>query len=439
MSYVAMAGYDYDKKYYLTSSFRMDGSSRFHKDIRWGNFYSIGAGWIVSNEDFMEPLKEVLSFTKVNVSYGELGNNKTMDGDYVDYFPYISTVYEASNGDNMGYLLSGLVEDKVTWEKVLSFNVGLNLGFFNDRIELDVDYYRKVTKDLLLDKPLPPSIGWTSILVNEGGLLNYGFEGVIRSKNISTDDFKWNTSMNFSLDRNTITELNQKEVIEGTKKWMVGKSIYDFFIPEYAGVDPKDGMAQWYKNEKDKDGKKTGKRVLTKKYSEADKYYQGSSLPDIIGGFNNYISYGDFDLDILLNFSFGGMVYDNSYSSLTDGMKKLGKQQSVDIKKRWTKPGDRTDFPLLLSNSINRAGALSSRYLFKNDYIRLKAVTLGYNIPNSVIHKINLSKLRVYLQGDNLLTYQSHKGIDPEQSFNGVTNSRSRSLRTFSLGVKIEF
>lgn len=194
----------------------------------------------------------------------------------------------------------------------------------------------------------------------------------------------------------------------------------------------------WYKDVLDTDGEPTGVRETTKDYSEATRYYQGSSLPDVTGGFNTDLKVGNFDFNMLFNFSLGSKIYDYSYAGLMDGFSRPGYTASPDVAGRWQQPGDITDVPVLL-NSQNDFNGTSTRFLFDNDYLRLRAVTLGYSLPTDIINKISLDQVRLYLRGDNLFTLQSHKGIDPEQNVSGTTDSRSSLLKTFSVGINVQF
>ena len=433
-SYLGRLTYNYGEKYFLEGSYRQDGSSRFNSDVRWGSFYAVGGSWIVSQEKFMQNI-ESISELKLRASYGELGNNR-LDS----YFPYIQLFETGYNElDNTGVVLGGAVDPNLFWEKTASANYGLEIGFLKNRIMATVDYYSKESVDLVYAKPLPGSTGNTSITTNIGALKNYGWEFTLNTRNIVTPDFLWTTNLNFSLDKNEISELSQKSFINGTKKWEVGRSLYEFFIQDWAGVDPATGYGMWYKDVLGTDGTPTGERVTTKVYAEATRYYvDKSSLPDVIGGFTNYFKYKNFDLNVLLNFSYGSYVYDSSYASLMEGFEAPGRAASQDLANRWQQPGDITDVPLFLASN-NDFNSQSTRFLFKNDYIRLKALNFGYNLPKDYLNKINVSRLRVFLQGDNLWTYQSDKGIDPEQSLAGTTDSRSYNQRVVSFGINLEF
>lgn len=438
-SYLGRLTYNYNEKYFLEGSFRRDGSTRFAKDVRWGNFYAVGGSWLISEENFLKNI-EALSFLKLKGSYGELGNNRIFASDgSQNYFPYIQS-YETgwSELDNTGVVLGNVVDKNLTWEKTASTNIGLEFGLFKNRISGTVDYYSKKSVDLIMSKPLPSPING-GILTNAGAVKNYGWEFSLNTKNVSTTNFLWTTSLNFSIDKSEVAKLTQESFVKGTKRWEVGRSIYEFYIQEWAGVDPATGYGMWYKDVLGTDGKPTGEKVTTKVYSEASRHYVGkSSLPDVIGGLTNYFNYKGFDLNVLFNFSFGASVYDSTYASLMDGFKTSGRAASQDVLDRWQNPGDITNVPLVLSSN-NDFTSQSTRFLFKNDYVRLKALNFGYNLPSSLIEKINISKLRLYFQGDNLWTYQTHKGIDPEQNLDGTTNSRSYNQKVVSFGINLEF
>ncbi|WP_202110868.1 SusC/RagA family TonB-linked outer membrane protein [Flavobacterium hydrocarbonoxydans] len=447
-SYLGRLAYNYKEKYFVEGSYRKDGSSRFDKDVRWGDFFSVGGSWLISEENFLKN-NSIFTYLKLRSSYGELGNNKTLYGNDTstdtnsslnNYFPYLQLFETGWNElNNTGVVLGDTIDRLLTWEKTSSTDIGIDFGFFNNRLFGTVDYYNKKSIDLIYSKPLPGSTGNTGVTTNNGGLRNYGWEITLNSKNFKTANFDWTTGLNFSFNNNEITELTQESFIKGTKKWEVGRSLYDYFIQDWAGVDPETGYGMWYKDVLGTDGKPTGEKVTTTKYFEATKYYVGkTSLPDVVGGFTNYFRYKNIDLNILFNFSYGSYVYDNSYANLLEGFKSSGKVAHVDIENRWQKPGDVTDVPLLLASN-NDFNAQSTRFLYKNDYVRLKALNFGYNFPQSILDKTKLTKLRLYFQGDNLWTYQTHKGIDPEQDFDGATNNRSYNLRVVSFGLNLEF
>ncbi|WP_290271761.1 SusC/RagA family TonB-linked outer membrane protein [Algibacter miyuki] len=432
-SYLARVAYNFDKTYYLEFSGRRDGSTRFATDTRWGNFFSTGGSWIVSNEAFLED-SNVITDLKLRASYGELGNNRG-----IGLFPYQSIFQSGyTNEGNSGLLLEGVVDPLLSWEKTASTNFGVDFELFNGKLYGSVDYYNKESKALIYDVPLSPSTGVKQIRTNNGTLRNYGWEFSLNSNIVSNDNFTWNAGLNFSFDKNEIKELTQDQFISGTKLWKEGNSLFDFYLRDYAGVDPADGFGMWYKDITDSEGEVTG-RETTKVYADATRYEQDkSSLPSVIGGFTNSITYKQFDLGMLLNYSFGAYLLDTDYSGLMNGFSSPGGSAHPDNFKAWQNPGDITDVPLLLASNNNHASQ-STQYLFKNDYVRLKSLTIGYSLPQATLAKTGLSKLRLYLQADNVFTWQSHEGIEPEQAFSGVTNARSPLQSTTAIGVNIEF
>ncbi|WP_152285529.1 SusC/RagA family TonB-linked outer membrane protein [Flavicella marina] len=438
-SFLSRVAYNYKEKYFGEISYRQDASSRFSPETRVGSFFAIGGSWILSEEAFIQNIDQI-QFLKLRASYGELGNNKTQDefGD-PDYFPYLS-LYETgwNELDNTGVILGNISDTGLTWEKTASSNIGIDFGMFGQYLNGSIDYYTKTSVDLIYDRPLPSSTGNDAIKTNVGSLKNYGIEVSLRSNIISNKNFKWTTGLNFSFDRNKITELTQESFINGTKRWEVGRSLYDFYLTEWAGVNPANGKGMWYVDIEDAEGDVIG-RDVTEEYADATRnYVNKSSLPDMIGGFTNNLVYKQFDLNFLFNFSFGSYVYDSSYASLMNGMEDVGRAAHTDLQYRWQKPGDITHVPLLY-NSQNDFTSRSDRFLFKNDYIRLKALTFGYNLPKTITNKMNISRLRLFMQGDNLFTWQSHKGLDPEQNLAGTTDSRSYNLKTVSLGLNLDF
>lgn len=445
-SYLGRAAYNFRERYYFEASYRTDGSTRFGQDVRWGDFYSIGGAWVASEEPFMESIPAI-SFLKLKASLGEVGNNLTTDpldvgSDDLGYFPYLMLFVTGWNqGPFTGVLLPDRLADAfLTWEKTRSTNFGIEMRFLNDRFGANIEYYNRESVDLIYDRPIANSTGYRAITTNVGAVRNYGLEVTLTSTNIQKPNFLWTTSLNFSRDRNEITELTQESFISGTKRWEVGRSLYEFYIQEWAGVNPENGMGRWYRDVLDADGQPTGERTTTESYSQATRYYVGkSALPDMIGGISNYIRYGSFDLSFLFNFSVGSYIYDSQYARLMNGFETPGDgAASVDIKKRWQKPGDYTDVPLLLASN-NDFNTTSTRFLFKNDYLRLRAVNFGYNLPRTITERLDIQRLRVYFQGDNLLTILSHKGLDPEQSVAGTTDNRSYNQKIASIGLNLTF
>lgn len=430
-SYISRLSYNYDKTYFLEGSYRRDGSSRFAEDVRWGDFFSVGGSWILSNESFVQNISQI-DFMKLRASYGEVGNNRG-----IGYFPYMQLFVTGWNNlSNTGVLSGSVADPNLAWEKTSITNVGLDFGI-GGRFSGAIEYYSKESIDLIYDKPLAISTGNESITTNVGSIKNTGIEFTLDANVIKSQDLNFDLGFNISTNSNEITELTQDEFISGTKKWMVGKSLYDWYIREWAGVDPDDGYGMWYVDTLDDDGNVTG-RETTKEYSEATRYYidDKSSLPKYTGGITANINYKNFDFSTLLYFSLGSYQYDSQYASLMSGMER-NDQGHPDLANRWQQPGDVTDVPLLL-NTSNDFNATSTRFLYKNDWGRVKSLSLGYTFDDEVNTRLKTQSIRVFLQGDNLFTLSSKDGIDPEQTLSGLTGSRSYQLKTISLGLNIK-
>lgn len=430
-SYISRLSYNYDKTYFLEGSYRRDGSSRFAEDVRWGDFFSVGGSWILSNESFVQNISQI-DFMKLRASYGEVGNNRG-----IGYFPYMQLFVTGWNNlSNTGVLSGSVADPNLAWEKTSITNVGLDFGI-GGRFSGAIEYYSKESIDLIYDKPLAISTGNESITTNVGSIKNTGIEFTLDANVVKSQDLNFDLGFNISTNSNEITELTQDEFISGTKKWMVGKSLYDWYIREWAGVDPDDGYGMWYVDTLDDDGNVTG-RETTKEYSEATRYYidDKSSLPKYTGGITANINYKNFDFSTLLYFSLGSYQYDSQYASLMSGMER-NDQGHPDLANRWQQPGDVTDVPLLL-NTSNDFNATSTRFLYKNDWGRVKSLSLGYTFDDEVNTRLKTQSIRVFLQGDNLFTLSSKDGIDPEQTLSGLTGSRSYQLKTISLGLNIK-
>lgn len=424
--------YNYDDIYFAEATYRRDASTRFKKENRWGDFYALGAAYMISNSNFFKI--DAINYLKLKASFGVLGNNRG-----IGLFPYLQLFETGWNQlSNTGVIAQGLRDPNIRWEKTSSFNAGFEISMWNNRLQAEINYYDKNSVDLIFDKPLAPSTGNTSISTNEGSLRNYGLEVSLGGTLMDKEGLFWDIETNFSLDKNKITKLTQDEIIRGNKKWVVGKSLYDFFIREYAGVDPEDGSAMWYKDVVNEDGEPTGQKETTKNYSDATRYFNGkTSIPDIVGGFSSRLLYKNFDLSFRFNFSLGAHLYDTTYAALMNSMDSPGSQGHQDLINRWQKPGDVTDVPKLLAAN-NDYNSRSTRFLFKNDYLRLKDIAIGYNIDSDLLDKMGMNKFRIFLRGNNIFTFQSVKGVDAEQSINGSTNSRSYALKTISMGLEIK-
>lgn len=426
-SYFSRLNYNYADKYYLSLSARTDGSSRFAPDYRWGKFWSAGASWRVSQEDFMSGLNWI-SDLKIKASYGSQGNDNL--GTYYAYLGLYSLGW--NNIDFPGLIGSRLPTPELLWEKNNSLNGGIEFGIF-DRISVNFEYYQRKSVDLLFAVPLPASTGFSSYDANVGEMQNTGFDIDLNFIVLKKAKLKWTTDLNLSHYKNEITKLpeGQEKIISGTKQWMVGHSVYDFFTYRSAGVDAANGDQLWYVY--DDDGVQTG---TTNNYAEAKRAYTGtSSIPDLTGGMTNSLRYGDFDLSFLVTFGIGGYIYDGSYAGLMG--QTLGTNMHVDALNRWTPTNTVTDVPRLYQ--YTNANATSDRFIVPSDYLSFRNLTVGYNLPRKFASVIGVSSARLSGTVTNLHTFSYRKGLDPQQSFNGTTDNAYTPLRTTSVALTMNF
>ncbi|MGO3306969.1 MAG: SusC/RagA family TonB-linked outer membrane protein [Sphingobacterium sp.] len=427
LSFLGRAQYNYANKYYLSGSLRTDGSSRFAKDTRWGTFWSIGASWRLINEEFLQN-QTTLNQLTLRASYGGQGNDNL--GTYYANQGLYTIANSLGEG---GTYTQRLATPGLKWETNLNLNVGVDIAAFENRVALSVEYFNRQSKDLLFTMPMALSTGYDGYDANIGSLRNTGIDVDIRTIPIRNDNFRWNLDLNLSHYKNKITELpTGNDIPRDNKLLRVGGSIYDFYIREWAGVNPEDGNPQWYLA--DENGNNSGKK--TSVYADAGQFIAGSSLPDLVGGISNSITYKNIDFSALLSFSLGGKVLDRDYTQLLHNGNNVGRTWSTEILNRWTPENTDTDVPRLTTDNLNWTSA-SSRFLYDASYARLKNVSIGYTLPQTVASRIKIASARIFVTGENLLTFYGHQGMDPEQTVDGSTYFRYPAIRTFSAGIQL--
>jgi TonB-linked SusC/RagA family outer membrane protein len=410
--YLSQVDYNYAGKYFAIASFVHENSSRFGLNKSGGDFYQLGASWILSNEQFLKEVKPI-SFLKLRASYGTTGNAEI--GDYPSLGLYAIDA-SASYGGLPGARPDQKGNPDLTWEKQKTANIGFDIGFWN-RIDLTVDLYDKRSNALLFKVPLPSTDGYGYIFQNVGALKNRGLEFNLTTKNF-TGEFKWETNLNMAFNRNTILGLTEgKDAITpgGSQPKAVGHDIYDYKMPIWAGVDPNNGDPLWEKVITDADG--VSHIAVTNTYSQATRQYTGTSAsPKFTGGFTNTFSYKGVSLSAFFNFVYGNEVYNNSRAYFdNDGLYES--YNAMVLKSgwsRWEKVGDVATHPKPVLGGNHDSNQQSSRYLEDGSYIRLRNITLGYQIPTSWLSKIKISSARIFVSGDNLWTGTKFSGIDPE-------------------------
>ena len=429
--FLSRVEYSYDKRYMLSGSFRRDASSKFHPNVRWGSFWSVGAAWRAKAEPFLAGIDRIDNL-RLRASYGTQGNDAIAGSNlYMDQYDitsdgqYPSPVFDYRGAPNL------------TWEKSTNLTLGLESRFF-DLVTLNVDYFIKETKDMIYQKPLAFSMGapkW--VWDNQIDMLNRGWEIEVAVDVLRSHSLSWFVRTNVTAMKNELTRLpadktDPKGYQESAYWRKIGGSLYDFYLKQYAGVDEATGKALWYKNDEH------GSRQTTTLYSEADYYETGkSAIPDLFGGLSTDVTAFGLELSVQTAFQLGGYVYDAFYASLMSGGEVAGQNWHVDACKRWTPANTHTGVPRLSAGDRNLSG-VSDRFLTSASYFSLKNITLGYNFPKNMIDRLSIRSLRVYMSSDNLWLATARKGLDPRQSFSGATLSGAYSaLRTVSFGFSM--
>ena len=451
--YFAKGEYDYLNRYYFTASVRRDGSSRFHKDNRWGTFWAVGASWRLKEEPWLKNVKW-LDNLKVKTSYGTQGN------DNVGYAHNYTDLYQVDRVSGAAAFTKINRGNKdLTWEKSRNFNVGIEAGFWK-RLNVNFEFFIKETKDMLYASPLAPSEGSpSSIYRNEMDMKNTGVELELSGDIIKTNNVRWNASLNLTHYKNELTRLPNSKPADlypngyaaGSYWRKLGGSLYDFYYYEYAGVDPTNGKPQYnkYIYETDENGKTlrdgNGDEIvkevkLVNSITDATQRQTGkSAIPDLTGGLSTTLEAYGFDLSVSTAFQLGGYVFDSYYNSLM-GAGSEGHNFHKDLFNRWTPAHTDTNIPALGYN-VQDAGISgnSGYYLTKASYFSLRNVTLGYTLPYNWIKGLGLDHVRVYLTGDNIWLQSKRKGLDPRQSVSGTTGYVYSALSSYSIGLNLSF
>lgn len=431
LSYFGQAEYNYAQKYFASVSMRADGSSRFHPDNRWGAFWSFGGSWKIGREAFVEEAAgSWLSDLTLRASYGAQGN------DNVGYYAYQALYSIGSFLGETTLTTSRLDTPELSWETNLNTNIGLDFSLWSNRLFGTVEWFQRTSKDLLFARDLVPSSGFSSIDDNIGKVRNYGWEFTLGGTPILTRDWTWRLSVNATTYKNEIVNIPTDVMWSGTKKWVKGGSLYDFWMYEWAGVDPETGDAQWYMTDTE-----TGERVKTTNYgslTSQDKVKVGNALPKVSGGFQSDLTWRDLSLSMAFAYSIGNKIYNRDKASLMGVSGANGSTMSKDLLNRWTPENTQTDVPRLEYDQTSYFTSASTRWLVDGSYLRLKTVTLNYNLPKKWIQPAMLKDVSIYVQGENLLTFSKQQGLDPEQALGGVTYWRYPAMKTLSFGINVK-
>ena len=443
--YFGNAQYSYDDKYFGSFSYRRDASSRFAKDHRWGNFWSIGGAWLISKESwFKAPWVDEL---KIKASIGQQGNDNIGNWAYIDLYTLSKT-----SDTSMAASFARMGNKNITWETTTNLNIGTEFSFFNRRLSGTIDLYSKKTTDLLFWLSIPESAGSRGYYGNVGDIRNNGIEVTLTGSIIRTKDLDWSVTANIAHNSTKILKLpeskiadnggfNETSKLETTQYWYrVGGPLYNGYMPKYAGVNEKGEATYWVDEDAGGGNHGTKYSYTTTNPNSASKYETGSLLPKAFGGFSTTVVYKGFDFTASFDYQIGGKVYDSRYASLMspcDNSSAAGSAIHKDYLKSWSPNNTSSNIPRWQYGD-NYTTALSDRFLTNASYFNFQSFTVGYSIPTQ--HIPFFSKIRVYCSGENLGFISARKGLDPRYSYDGGTTLNAYSpVRNISGGIQLTF
>lgn len=466
--------YDYADKYFVNASLRRDASSAFAPGHRWGTFGSVGLAWQMNKEDFLKDVKWI-DLLKLKVSYGSVGNDQLDTTPYAnqigEYYYYWADRYTPSYNEETGQFsvtMSQKGNENLTWETHNDWNVGVDFGFFKNRLTGTIEYYNQKTVDLLWSKSLPLSSGLSvsSYYANIGEMVNRGVEISLEGTPIRTQNFEWSINWNGTLNHNEITKLDPSLGENGLQSsgriLKVGGSVYEAFMVQYAGVNHETGQAQWYQDVYyNADGKKVEsakaadyaytKKELTTDITKATQYDCGSTLPTIFGGFGTSVAAYGFDLSAQFSYQLGGKIYDGQYQALMHNGTSQGSAMHKDLLNAWSETNKNSDIPRLSQAAADDPGIGSQttqdRFLTSSNYLCLNNLTLGYTFPKALIRPLELTNLRIYVAGENIFMLTKRKGLDPRFNYgigsmtsgSGLAGGGYAALRSITAGISLTF
>lgn len=462
-SYLARVRYNYDEKYFFDASFRRDGSSRFHPDNRWGNFFSVGASWNIKKENFMKDVKWVNQL-RLRASYGEVGNDAG-----VDYYGYQALYYIDKNGGNSALMKQSLAANDIKWETTQTVDIAIEGRLFN-RLNFSIGYFDKRNKDLLFAVRLPYSAGAFSyneetanltINRNIGTISNRGFEISLNGDIVSSSDWKWNLGVDATFLKNKIIKLpDGNSILSGMYNYTEGRSLYDFYTYHFEGVDQLTGNSLYTLDpEKKAAAEKAGALVTingvdyTTDTTHGLRDFQGTAAPTVYGSISSNLSWKDLSLSMLFTYSLGGKVFDGSYQSLmsTSSMSS-GSAMHKDILDSWNGvPAGMTEtsanridpngIPVLDYNLSTYTNATSDRWLTSASYLVFKNLNLSYSLPKTLVSRANigLTGVNIVFGVENLFTITGRKGMNPQYNFMGGSDDTYVTARVYNIGLTVNF
>lgn len=443
MSMLSRAEYNYDNKYYLSASYRRDGSSRLGEEARWGNFWSVAGSWRISDENFMKG-QDVISNLRLRASYGVNGTLPSSN-----YGWRSLTGYSYKYMEQPGGALSNAADALLSWETSYTSNFALEFGFFNNRLTGSVEYFNRNSKDLLQDVPISYITGFSSTLKNVGEINNHGFEIELGGDIIKNQNFRWSANVNASLIRSTVTKLYEGQDIIWSDPtggddrayyiYREGESTLAFYGREWAGVDPSNGAQYYYSNNDNADLTIDGRNVVYD-FNDADEVIIGNAIPKVFGGINTDLEWKGITFGLNFTYKLGGDLMDGAERDVADDgyyWNRIRSQYYYD--NMWTASNTTGTQPKIRGTDLEDAIERSSRHLYNASYLRLKTISLGYRIPTNVVKKIGLSGARVYFNGSNLLTCSKYKIADPEVNEYGTRGWETPIAKTYTFGLELSF
>lgn len=423
ISFFGIGSYSFKNKYFLNTSVRRDGSSRFGANNRFATFFTVGAGWMISDEDFFKNVNFVETL-KLSTSYGTVGNQEGI-GDFASRELFGRATYNGVVGPG----ITQLPNQDLTWEEREKFNVGINATFLKGRITLGVDFYNDNTNQLFLNQQLSRTTGFTSLNTNIGRVQNRGWEFTLNTENIKAGDFRWTTNINFTVNRNKVLELTPTTppigIVGGTTIQRIGYPLNSNFLVKYEGVNPANGNAIYRRP----DG------ALTELYDDVkDRQIFGTRDAPFFGGFTNKFTYKSVELSVFFSYVFGNLVFNNDRANV-ENPSYFYDNMWVEVAKEWRKPGDITTIPR--ANQTFRSS--TTRFIEDGSFLRLRNLQLAYNVAPSAAKKLGIGSARFFLMGENLWTGSKFLGFDPELSNGVLSGAQYPALRTFTLGLSVGF
>jgi len=441
--------YDYAAKYFGSVSYRRDASSRFAKDYRWGNFWSVGGAWLVSKEDFFNV--SWVNSLKLKASFGSQGNDKIGNYLYADSYNVIN------NANEVAYQWRQKGANDITWETNRNLNIGTEFELFNRKLSGSVDYFNRTTTDMLFSLNTPPTIGYTSYFLNLGDMRNRGVELVLNANLIDKKDFQWDVNFNITHVKNKVLSLpndikttqvdgyngyvNLDKSFVSKYKYFVaeGLPLYSWFLPKFAGLDQSTGESLYYKDIIDGNGNITGQET-TNDVTKATDYIIGDALAQFYGGFGTTVSYKGLDLSINLNYQIGGKAYDYTYQTLMHSGNTTSTNWHVDMLNAWTPENNTSDVPRLKLAETFAQNSRSDRFITDASYLNIQNINLGYTLPSNINKKFKTQRLRIYMAVENPFYLSARRGFDPRYTLQGFTNPELYSpMRTISGGINVTF